>query len=83
VRILVATRLLKPLESTGEQRQILCHGGTAGTGQRSDMARQGDEHVETALANEECRQASLGAFAALAASFAGAGFKAIIYLKLS
>src|ERR1039458_1366848 len=68
-------------QSSGQQRQILCHAGTAGTGQRPDVAGQSHECTKPALAKEKCRQegrsgdggARPGGFAA----FAGAGGNAI------
>ena len=57
VPILVAARLLKPLGNPPPiQREILCRVGTAGTGQRPDLAGEGHECVESALAKEKCRQ---------------------------
>ena len=58
VPVLVAVRLLKPLgQSTAEQREVLCHAGTAGAAQRPDLAGQGDECVESALAGaKRCQE---------------------------
>jgi len=73
VLIVVAARLLKPLaagQSSGQRRQILCHGGTAGTGQRSGLAGQSYECAESALANKERRQTRCDAFAVLDAAIA-------------
>jgi len=53
------------------QRQILCCGGTAGTGQRSDVAAEGHECAESELAKAECRKGRQGTFAAIVAGLAG------------
>ena len=60
VPVLVAARLLKPLGNpSAVQRQVFCSVGIAGTGSRPDVAGEGHECSESALAEEKCRQEKL------------------------
>jgi hypothetical protein len=43
-------------QSSAEQREIFCIGGSAGIGKRSHMVGQNDKRREPALAEEKCRE---------------------------